>query len=71
MAMGAAGGAVVGLASAISYPICAMTTLMYDLAPVHQNVNFEGKKALIGSSTLDFFLEDRYLLLFLQNMLIQ
>jgi len=53
MAAGAAGGAAAGLASAISYPICAMTTLMYDWAPVHQNVHFEGKKALIGSSKLD------------------
>lgn len=53
MAAGAAGGAAAGLASAINYPICAMTTLMYDWAPVHQNVHFEGKKALIGSSTLD------------------
>lgn len=53
MAAGAAGGAAAGLASAITYPICAMTTLMYDWAPVHQNVHFEGKKALIGSSTLD------------------
>lgn len=53
MAAGAAGGAAAGLASAITYPICAMTTLMYDWAPVHQNVHFEGKKALIGSSKLD------------------
>lgn len=53
MAAGAATGAAAGLATAITHPICAMTTLMYDWAPVHMNVNFEGKKALIGSSTLD------------------
>lgn len=53
MAIGATAGAATGLAAAISFPICAMTTLMYDWAPVHQNVEFENKKALIGSSTLD------------------
>lgn len=53
MAMGAAAGAATGLAAAISLPICAMTTLMYDWMPVHQNVEFENKKALIGSSQLD------------------
>lgn len=53
MAAGAATGAASGLVSAITYPICAMTTLMYDWAPIQQNVNFEGKKALIGSSKLD------------------
>lgn len=53
MAIGATAGAATGLAAAISFPICAMTTLMYDWTPVHQNVEFENKKALIGSSRLD------------------